>query len=324
MTRWFHLALLMCVVAPCCKAQIDLLTLAESEEILETLPQFKLSDRPGECPGFDLLESSSRAFSLQVRGECPPDGFTGSMLVGAFKVDRRSGAVDSWPSGLPIEEPPETRVLAGALVERAKARALTPRETECLARQVVSGGLSVGESISVAPTNSGTDPRVTQFVVRYGLARTGLSAIRNVWVDRGSIAVLESPNGPRIRSLSGVETAYRMRAVRSPASLSVAEVIEVVSQVPSISARISSRCSLLSAESEAGHKRFITVDDTCQALPRAFRVIGVVDVLTGSVTDPRTHRVLDTPESIELARKLLQDASERLMTLKRQISAVCP
>jgi hypothetical protein len=309
MRRWLRFAFLTTVVAAQCDAQVDILTLAESEEILERLPQFQASEARGECPGFDAVDSDApRRFVIQVRAFCQPDGFT-SGLIGRFEVDRSTGSV-------PVpREPADMRDLASSLVKHARSRALSEGEAECLARRAVSSAAPPGEELSVARRPGGADGQI-HFAAKCRLTRLGPTAMWDVSVDTGAFAVLQGANGLRIHSPEVDGTASRMRAVRDPPSLSTIEAIEVAARVPSILAPLSAKCSLLSAE-------FVAVEDTCENYPRALRVLAAVDVLSGDVTDARTQRPLDTPQSAALAQELLRQASERQAMARAAVESAC-
>jgi|SRR5580658_8782583 hypothetical protein len=323
MQRWIQFGLLVYAVVVHCEAQVDLLSLTESEDILEKLPEFKASEARGDCPGFQLLAPGTHwRFELQVRGFCPPDGSAGSTTVGNFAVDRSTGAVSGWAAGQPVSEPPEMESLAAALAARARSRVLSQREAQCLARQAVRGAAGPGEPLSVNP-GTGVADREAEFIAKYRTVQPALPTAWNIWVDTSSILVLENANGPSIHSLEIDELVSRMRAVRRSPSLSTLEAIDVAVQVPGILARIPDKCPLLSADFGTASGRFIAVEDTCQSYPRAFRVLAAVDLLTGAVTDPRTRKTLDTPQSIALARRLLQQASERQAAAKTEIERLC-
>jgi hypothetical protein len=309
---------------PRCQAQIHLLTVPESEEIIESLPLFKSSEKRGGCPGFDFsVAGTPGKLALQVRGFCPPEGFAGSMLIDNFEVDRSTGAVTLWGSGQPIAEPTVTTDLARALVERARGRVLSQREAECVAREAAGGesGPATPPTVVRIGRNTGYE---MWFSTQYPLTKPRATAAGLISVDTSSLAVLEGGNGQRIHSPRVDELLSRMRAVRESPSLSVAETIEVAARVPSIAARISSECSpQLSADFGTAHGRFVEVQNTCEPYPRISHVVGAVDFLTGAVTDPRTHKALDTPESVELAQTLLERAKGRQIAAKAEVERAC-
>jgi hypothetical protein len=243
-------------------------------------------------------------------------------LIGNFTVDRLTGAVTYWNSAKPISEPPEMNALARKLVAKASARMLSQREAECVARQAGKAEWGPSEPMSVARADQGTGHSI-RFVIRHPLVKLGATAESNVTVDTSALAVLEAANGPEIHSSQVDELLSRMRAVRAAPSLSIAEAIEVAIRVPSIVAQGSTKCSLLAAGFGTATKRFVTVEDTCKDYPRSVLVIGAVDVRTGAVTEPRTQRVLDTPESIALARELLRRAGERQAATITEIDDTC-
>jgi hypothetical protein len=192
MQRWLQLALSVWAGTMHCDAQIGLLTLGESEEILETLPQFRASEARGECPAFDILDrDTSRRFSLQVRGFCPPAGFAGSTTVGNFVVDRSTGAVAGWASGQPVSEPPAMKALATALVAQAVARVLSEREAQCLAREAARGEVGPGELLSVT-RGAGTTDHELEFVARYRIVEPAVATAWNIWVDASSVLCLRA------------------------------------------------------------------------------------------------------------------------------------
>jgi hypothetical protein len=248
------------------------------------------------------------------------------MVIGNFLIDRSSGAVETSGSGVSgeaISEPQEMKALARALVARAKFRVLSGEEAECLVRQTFSDSVSSHGPLLINRVPTGPD-EMSVFVSVYRLSESTLATEWHLAVDTSSIAVLESPNGPAIHSPGLDELLSRMRMVRRSPSLSTLEAIEVAVQVPSVLARTSAKCSKLSAdEFGTAHDRFVVVEDTCESYPREFRVLAAVDVLNGTVKDPRTRKILDTPGSIALARKFLRAASERQAAATREVDATC-
>jgi hypothetical protein len=306
-----------------CRAQVDLLTPRESAEILEALTQFKESQGRGECPGaVPLAPPTARMIPLQLRGFCPDGQPTGSTTIGDFQVDRSTGAVSVWPSGQPIPVPTEARTLAHAIAAQARSRALSEPEAECVAREAAKGAPGPNEFAAVARGDGRTDHEF-EFLALYRLPQAGVTEVRHVLVNTSSLEVL----GPDDMPLHTPEVAAilsRLWAAREPALLSMGEAIAVALEVPSVLARVVGTCSpRLSAESGTANTRFIAVENTCAPYPRTIRTIAVVDILHGTVTEPQTQRVLDTPGSVALARELLARARERKAAVQADIQNLC-
>jgi hypothetical protein len=300
------------------------LTVPESERIVESLLPFKSSDERSECPGFVLAApvNSPRLF-LQVKGFCPPDGFAGSTTIGNFEVDRSTGAVTVWPSGQPIAEPKETAGLARTLVAQARDREISEWEAECLARLAARGESALADPLTVVRVNRNTEHEMV-FSIRYPLAKPRSTAVRFISVDTSSFAVMDVGRGQGIHFRRVDELLSRLLEARESPSLSAAETIEVASAVPSIATQISSECSpQLSSDFGTSHIRFVEVQNACDPYPRASRVVAAVDSLTGVVTEPRTRKVLDTPESVGLVQILLARAKERQAAAKLEIEHIC-
>jgi hypothetical protein len=211
--------------------------------------------------------------------------------------------------------------LARRLVVQARARALSQEEAACVARQAARDEWGPDVPSSVVRNDPPGGPEIL-FVARHALVATGATAEWNVSVDTSSPAVLEV-NGRTIDSTGVAALLSRMRAVRASPSLSGAEALAVAVRVPSIVARISAKCSLLSADFGTANRRFISLEDTCKEHPRELQVVGAVNVRTGAVTDPRTQKALDTPESVHLARELLHRAEARRAEVMAEIDRAC-
>lgn len=309
------------------QAQISWLTLSESEQILENLPEFRASEARGDCPGFILLGANRpRQFSLQFKAFCvpEPEGFVGSTTIGNYAIDRVTGGLIEWASGHPASEPLEVQPIARSLAAKAKARTLSHAEAQCVARQAARDEVGLSSSLVVTQQKNKDRGSEVGFEIQSPLDSLHATAVWVIAVDVGWPTVLEGLNGPRMNSTRVDELLFQMRTARTSPSLSAVEAMEIAVKVPSIAARLSGTCSkLLAADFGTSTKRFVTVEDTCQAYPRAAALIASVDILTGAVTEPKTQKVLDSPESIGLAQELLRRARERQQTAKAEIERAC-
>lgn len=309
------LALSIFVILPYCQTRLDFLTPAECEKILETLPEFKAAEAHGECPGFDgLPQDNPRLFSVQMRGRCPPPNFAGSMLIGNFTVDRRTGVVSA------AYELPVSRALAVSLLAHVRNRVLTQREAECLAKQAARDELNSDTPVS-AQTNQTDDPK-PMFTVTRQMAGPARATELFIEVDTRSMAVLTGDDS-EIHSPGVDKLVSQMRAIREAPSLTVAQAIEIAMQAPAIAARTSAKCSSLSADLGTSSRRFVDIENTCENSPREILAVAAVDIQTGAVTEPRTGKAMDTPESRKLAWELLSKAEERQSATRKQIEDAC-
>jgi hypothetical protein len=321
-TRNLLLAVTLIEVPATCRAQLNGLTLRESEEILETLPMFKAAERRGECPGFVPGPSESPdSVWLQMRGFCPPDGFHGSTTIEAFQVNRFSGVVTEWPSGHSVAGPSETAALTRTLVAGARARILSEHEAECLAREAVRDSLIPREAEPMIE-KKGREGMEILFLVRVAQPQPAIKGEWRVSVDTGSLAIFA--DGERIDASTADAVMDRMRTMREPLSISLPETIELARRVPSILSRIEATCSaVVAAEYGTANKRFVTLEDGCQPPPRSLIVLGIIDTLTGAITQPGTDKVLTTPETTQLAGEFLSRAGQRRAVAAKEIEKVC-
>ena len=305
------------------RAQMNLLTLAESQQILEKLTVFQLSEGRGECPGFDVAaDQAPERFTLQLRGFCPPEGFAGSTLIGNFAVDRTTGKLLNWVSGKPEDSAPEVDGLARALVVQARARALSASEAECVARRVASDDLPIRDALTVV-RRDWNPGRPVEFDIRHPLDTPSGMTEWTVAVDAGVPAVFFGPY-EAVPSVAVTELLSWLRETRVTPALSIPESIEVAAKVPGVTVLLPGSCSkLLASAFGTSRKRFITIEDTCQAYPRSLRVVAAVDVLTGNVTAPGTRMVMDSPASMALAQEFLRRAAVRIAEARANIERVC-
>jgi len=111
---------------------------------------------------------------------------------------------------------------------------------------------------------------------------------------------------------------------RDEPELTSLQTLEVAMKVPSVAALFSEDCPpLLSADHGTARRRFVTAEKSCEQLPRDARLVAEVDVRTGSVTDPRTQKVLDSPESIALAQAMLAATRQRKAAAAADIERSC-
>jgi hypothetical protein len=307
-----------------CIAQIDWLTTSESEELIELHPLFKSSQARGECPGFVRLGPEvQRKISLQLRQFCLPDEVFGSGMIQNLDVDRATGAVMIWQSEKSLDESEQTKNLRRTLVAEARARALTVQDATCVAREVVRRQWGPDANLELLRRPAAKENEV-EFSVQYLLLKPRALVPGRISIDTRFLSVRERSGGTLIHSLDVDELFSRMREVREPPYLSKFDVIRIVSEIPSFTADISRRCAVeLSADEGTAHKRFITIEDTCDKYPRSSRVIAAVDLRTGMVTDPRSQKIMDNELSVSLAKELLSAHINRREDSKVKIEHTC-
>jgi hypothetical protein len=244
------------------------------------------------------------------------------MLVGNFIVDARTGDVMTWPNGERLPVPDGVKQFATKLVAQAQTRVLSRQEAQCVAWLTAreTGGSTAPADVERLDLTDGE----LRFSVRYPLVQPSANAVIYFLMDWPPFAVVTSSDRRPIHSVELDGLLSQIRTAHGEVALSPLESVEVALRVPRIVEPVSSKCPpLVFADSGTSRLRFVGVEDACEHLPRSRRLIAAVDVLTGAVTDPRDQRVLDTPESIELARELLSRAGERRAAAKEETERVC-
>jgi hypothetical protein len=256
-----------------------------------------------------------------MRGFCPPDGFRGSTTIEAFLVNQTTGAVTQWPSGRSVAGTAEMLALTRTIVARAKARVLSEREAECLAREAVKDSLVPPDAAPIIE-KKGREGMEILFLAHIAQPQPAAKDEWHISVDTRSLTI--SADGERIDSSAADALMDRIRIMREPPSLSLSQTIELARHVPRILARIETTCSaIVAADYGTANKRFVTIEAGCQPLPRGSIVVGIIDVLTGAITEPRTNKVLNTPETIQLGGEFLSRAKQRQAGAEKEIEKVC-
>lgn len=324
-SRWSQLLLavpLLGTVTATCWSQVDLLTIRESARLLETFPQYKRSQSLGQCPGFDLSSDAPSKVWIQMRGFCPPEGFNGSTTIASYYLDRSTGTVTVWPSGEGVNVSAEAKSLARILVAQARARTLSEHEAQCVAREAGRDGSGL-YATEVAVSEERNESHRIQYLVRYRVPSWDIRGAWHISLDTSTFEVT-GPFDEGIHSLRIGALLAKMRALREPIELSSGDAVAVALQVPSLRVRVRSMCGPeLSAEFGSADTRYITLRDTCATLPRQDHVVAAVNILNGAVTDPKTGVSLDSPESLGLARDLLEVAQGRGTALRAEIDTLC-
>jgi hypothetical protein len=243
-------------------------------------------------------------------------------MIETFQVNQSTGVVKEWPSGHSVAGTAETVVLARTLVTRAKARLLSEHEAECLVREAAKDSFIPPDAEPVIE-KKGREGREFLFFVRVAKPNPAAKNEWNVSVDGGSLTILA--DGERVESSRADALLDRMRIVREALSVPLPEAIELARRAPAIRTRIEKTCSaIVAADYGTANKRFVTVEDGCRPLPRGSVVIGVVDTLTGVITEPGTNKVLSTAETAQLAGEFLSRARQRRAAAEREIDEACP
>jgi hypothetical protein len=302
--------------------QMDLLTLRESEAIVERVPEVAAAREAGECPTLAPDFAPSDRYSLQVRRACEP---ASGQMIDSYSVDRRSGAVNAEGDGRQIRDP-RVEALARELVGEARARILSLGEARCLALEAaraVPGWREDGSSLSLSALRTVQVPFAANsaaFVAEHTSASRLVGTNRLLIVDRSSVQVLDFESSTTLASEGLGELAADLRALRAPVWLTEEDAARVGLQVPEVAARVGPGCRLVAAG--------VYSSDRVQAIAKCdggWRGEGAeVDLATGDVTDLRTGRVLTSSESGRLARQILQGRNEQHSGLEIKLGAMCP
>jgi hypothetical protein len=304
------------------RAQLDLLSPNEAKALVELLPEVRAAKERGECPSLSVTYVSPRELAIQARGACPPVGYSGSMLIDNYLVDRRTGTVRKENSDVPSDSP-EVQAEAKVLLERASKRPLSAREGECLARTAAFASYEQKGAISGEQIG-----RPFGHTIRY-LFRDRLTDEQTViaeWlsVDLASARVRNDNTGMDVASSKLCLIASKMLAVRAPALLSAQDVARIAREVPAIAERISNGCSELVIDGDGtALETYVGLRSWCAGASKSIGVLVSVNRRTGIVTDPRRNRIIDSRSAIQTARQLINHLEDRRLKLRTELQDFC-
>jgi len=313
-TKATILVILLCLAAANSKAQLNILTAREAERILDRVPAVEESRARGGCPSYSIADAVATNFSIQVREACLPAGFA-SNLLDNYVISRKTGAV---AEGLDAESvgprivTPEIDSLMSDLIRRARERALTAKEAECLVLEAARS-----TSSESAGSLSATKLRETRAEWRFSVERRIPNApgvaVKFFSVRADTARVRDDSTGEPMISPGLALLTSRILSIREQSGLSVDDALAVALKVPALARSVANGCSeLVSSGDGTSDEMYIGLRSSCAGAPKTIRVVAAVNRSSGHVTDPKTHKSLDAPESDKIAREILERQRERL------------
>lgn len=307
------LVILLCLAAANSRAQLNVLTAREAERILDRVPAVAESRARGGCPSYSITDAAAIDLSIQVTEACPPASFA-SNLLDNYVISRKTGTV---AEGLDVESvgprivTPEIDSLTSDLIRRARGRALTAKEAECLVLEAARS-ISSESAGSFSATKLSETRAEWRFSVERRIPNAPGVAVKVFNVRADTARVRDDSGDPMISSGLALLTS-RLLSIREQSGLSVDDALAVALKVPALARSVANGCSeLVSSGDGTSDEMYIGLRSWCPGAPKTIRVVAAVNRSSGHVTDPKTHKSLDAPESEKIARQILEHQRERL------------
>lgn len=325
--RYLGLLLAVCWVSRS-EAQLNVLTLREAESLIELVPDVVASQQRGECPNISPGYTEGMEVDFRVRTTC---GTGSGMLIGAYTVNRWTGAVRTWGDNSQSVADNRGSVVAAQLAQQARKRILSPSEAQCLALTAAHAlpGWGAGEAvISVNPFSKAGTPSA-KAEAREGIMHFTASLIsstrpvhsgRMMTVFLADARVRDEETGVDVMSAAVGDLSAKLLELRAPVWLSDEDAASVAMTVPRVSTNLREGCKLDTGGAFYSHETLLGV--SCK--DSSVRESGVlVNLETGAVTDPDTRKSLETDQTQRIARELLSDSQKRRAELQKAVELVC-
>lgn len=312
--------------APNGSAQLNILTVREAERILDLVPTVAEAKVRGRCPSYSITDESGINLVIQVREACPQLGFV-SNLLGNYIVNRDTGAV---AEGLDTDDlgpqivSPDINSVTSNLISRAHGRLLKAGEAECLALEAAPPG--VGDAAGAfSATILGQWRTQWRFSVEHRVPQIPGIAVRFFSVDSDTASVRDDRTGERVISPRVALLTSRLLSILGLSTgLSVDDALAIALQVPSLANSAANGCSeLLSNGDGTSDEMYIGLRTWCPGAPKTIRIVAAVNGTNGRITDPKTNKPLDSPESERLAHNIIQRDRERRIQNTASVAATC-
>lgn len=305
-------------------AQLDLLTPGEVSSIVQHIPPVVDAGRKLSCPvRIDAVVDALGPFTMnvEVRARC---GHSTSSLIDRYVVDRRTGSVETWGDSPSNVGDRSSEAFAAELVRRARARRLSPQESQCLALEAgrsLTGWNGPSASIDIQPFASSGSPETL-----FWLSRKSLGPATEVrvplYVNPGTGVVLNESTASEVTSAGPGELLGKFIALRSPPLLSDQDALSIALRIPAFAA-LSQRlgCSLIAGSAFASEEVPITPACDGHYLLDGPRV--AINLRNGVVSDADTGKEIDTPEASLLAGTLVSAIRDARLRLQGEVNAKC-
>lgn len=303
-------------------AQLDLLTLRESLAILERIPEVSTAKRKGMCPEFSTMPAKADEFSVQARTACGPER---GQLIGNYTLNRRTGAVALWGDNpLPVADA-DLKAFAERLVLEAQNRVLSTTETRCVALEAarsLPGWSGSDASVSVDVRGTSTHESVQFRAERRSSIRPADSG-RGLRVDPRTVRVTDDETGQALMSAGLGSLTSKLLALRQPPWLTDEDAISitVVLQIPSFAKQFQAGCRLWAGGAFRSDEAVVGL--ACGDRQNGGAGTVAVNLKTGGATYTATGEVLDSQDSVRLARDLLDKIKRERLELRKSVETVC-
>jgi len=319
MNRLLTLLIHLSLIAGSLPAQVDLLTLRDSESIVERVPAVAAARRQGECPQLSGTYLEADDLLIQARRGCGPDGGT---LINNYSVNRRTGAVTlSGDNPLRVSDR-AGEAFARQLVAQARTRVLSNDEARCVALEAAKALPGWGDAdaaVSVEMLGKVERGQLHFSAKRRSLTRPADSG-QSLSVDLGLASIRDDETGWNLFSGSLGALRAKMLALREPPWLTDEDAISIVQQIPAVASGARG-CRLWAGGAFWSDE--VQVGLSCEGKQAVGRTVVAVNLRTGQTNDADTGKTLESAESIRVARELLAERERRKLDLQKEVNAAC-
>ena len=320
MTRIYIITIYLAASTAVIHAQLDLLTIRESESLVEHVPAVADGIAQGGCPTLSPTYGDQDRLGVQVRFAC---GAKAGQLLSNYVVNRRTGALTSGLDEDLSHIVPETAAFAAALVARAIQRKLSPAESTCLALEAargIPGWEGKAASITVEPFGKPT-MRNREFTARRRSSDPPIECGRMLNVDTAQVRVRDDETGRYLMSAGLGSLVEKMIMLREPIGLSELDVIDIVGQLPSLTAKLLPGCLLSTGGVFRSDERQVGL--LCGGSLTQVTSAVSVNIFSGRLKDLESGHYLASAEAAESSRLHLHQAEQRRSDLQRDVDALC-
>lgn len=299
------------------QAQLNVLTLRESESILERVPDIAAAQKKGLCPIFSPAYDTPAELAFQVRSSCGADR---GMLVDNYVVNRRTGDVTSWED----DRKPLASTFAKQLIAKARQRIVSAGEAKCLALEAAKGLSSWNEPdaiVSVAAFGKvNTFEGAMQFTASRSSRTRPTETGRMLTVDLGRAQVRDDETGLNIMSSGLGSLTSKLLELRNPLWLNDEDAISIALLLPDVAQNLRTGCKVEGGGAETSTRVVFAVH--CAGRNVEGTTVAI-DLRTGEATNLDSGKPLQSPEATSLAQERLARIMTRSTELKKEVASAC-
>jgi hypothetical protein len=309
-------------------AQLNVLTLREAESLIEVVPDVVASRQREECPNISPGYTEGIELDFHVRTTC---GTGSGMLIGAYTVNRLTGAVRTWGDNSQSVADNQGSVIAAQLVKGARERILSASEAQCMAFTAASalpgwstggGVVSVKRFSTPATPSAKTEARegIMHFMARRASSSRPVESGRMLTVYLNEARVRDEETGVDVISASVGDLGAKLLELRAPIQLNDEEAASIALADPRVVTNLNEECRLDVGGAFYAQDALMGVSCKNRSIRES---IVLVNLETGTVTDPDTGKSLDTADTQRIALQLLSDMRRRRTELKKSLETIC-